>query len=236
MKNRILLFDIMKALCVIEIVAFWHMFDYTSINADDVMFGGDLTSAVLAAFTFSSGFFLGKKQVDIGTFYKTRLKRFMLPLLVSLLVFCLFGTISLKTMLLSTIGLSCFIPPMAPTLWFFSMIILYYLFTPFFLYGIGSMNKTERVMHILIRSFLVYALFILLGVDERIQHYFLFYTLGMIADIECIRSILNVNVCYKMGGGNCLAGMWLCRCSRSYNRLLGNFDIDFYIWIYRRKS
>lgn len=200
MKNRILLFDIMKALCVIEIVAFWHMFDYTSINADDVMFGGDLTSAVLAAFTFSSGFFLGKKQVDVGTFYKTRLKRFMLPLLVSLLAFYLFGTISFKTMLFSTIGLSCFIPPMAPTLWFFSMIILYYLFTPLFLYGIGQMNKTERVVNILTRSFLIYTIFVLLGVDERIQHYFLFYILGMITNNECVKSISNVNGCYKMGG------------------------------------
>ena len=199
--KRILIFDIMKAICVIEIVAFWHMFDYTSINADNVMFGNDLTSAVLAAFTFSSGFFLGKKQVDVRTFYKTRLKRFMLPLLASLLVFWLFGNISLKTMLLSTTGLSCFIPPMAPTLWFFSMIILYYLFTPFFLYGIGQMNKTDRIIHILISSFLVYAVFLLLGVDERIQHYFLFYTLGMLADMECVRSISSVNICYKIGGG-----------------------------------
>lgn len=65
----------MKALCVIWIVAVWHMFDYTSINADDVLFGGCLTSTVLAAFTFASGFFLEKKKASVGKFYSSRLQR-----------------------------------------------------------------------------------------------------------------------------------------------------------------
>ena len=62
MQHRILLFDIVKAICVIEIVAFWHMLDYTPINPHSLFMGDIITSSVLAAFTFASGFFLVKRN------------------------------------------------------------------------------------------------------------------------------------------------------------------------------
>lgn len=201
MKNRIILFDIMKALCVIEIVAFWHMFDYTSIDADDVMFGGSLTSTVLAVFTFASGFFLGKKKVSIGKFYSARIQRFMLPLLVSLLIMYAFGVIdSFRTVVFSAIGISCFIPPMAPTLWYFSMIILCYLFTPLILWGVGKMNNLERVVNIMIRGLLLFAFMMCIDIQPKVQAYFLFYIFGMVIDSNCIRFIVNTNIICKMGG------------------------------------
>lgn len=200
-NNRIVLFDIMKALCVIEIVAFWHMFDYTPIEADDVLFGGSLTSTVLAAFTFASGFFLGKKKVSVGKFYISRLQRFMLPLLVSLLILYMFGVIdTFRTVVFSAIGLSCFIPPMAPTLWYFSMIILCYLFTPLILWGVGKMNNLERVVNIMIRGLLLFAFMMCIGIQPKVQAYFLFYIFGMVIDLNCIRSVVNTNIIYKMGG------------------------------------
>ena len=205
MKNRIVLFDIMKALCVIDIVAFWHMFDYTPIEADDVMFAGRLTSTVLAAFTFASGFFLGKKTVTAGKFYMSRLQRFMLPLLVSLIIMYKFGAIdSFRTVVFSALGISCFIPPMAPTLWYFSMIILCYLFTPLILWGVGKMNNLERVVNIMIRGLLLFAFMMCIGIQPKVQAYFLFYIFGMVIDLNCIRSVVNTNIIYKMGGGNCM--------------------------------
>ena len=201
MKNRIVLFDIMKALCVIEIVAFWHMFDYTPIEADDVMFGGSLTSTVLAAFTFASGFFLGKKKVSVGKFYASRLQRFMLPLLASLLVMYMFGAIeSFRTVIFSAVGLSCFIPPMAPTLWYFSMIIICYLFTPLILWGVDNMGEVERVVNIVVRGVLLFAFMMCIGIQPKVQMYFLFYILGMVVDMSCIKALVGVNVIYKVGG------------------------------------
>lgn len=197
-NSRVVLFDIMKTLCVIEIVAFWHMFDYTSIDANHVLLGGRLTSTVLATFTFASGFFLGKKQISSWTFYKSRLKRFMIPLLVSLLIMYLFGVIhSLRVVCFSAIGLSCFVPPMAPTLWFFSMIILCYIVTPFILYGVWTMSQTERLVNILLRGLLVYAVILLLGASPKVQMYFFFYIIGIIANMDIIQSILKVNIAYK---------------------------------------
>lgn len=201
MKNRIVLFDIMKALCVIEIVAFWHMFDYTPIEADDVMFGGSLTSTVLAAFTFASGFFLGKKKVTVGMFYISRLQRFMLPLLASLLIMYLFGVIdSFRTVIFSAIGLSCFIPPMAPTLWYFSMIILCYLFTPLILLGVEKMSNVERIVNIMVRGLLLFSFMMFIGIQPKVQAYFLFYIFGMVIDMNCIKALLKMNVICKTGG------------------------------------
>lgn len=191
----------MKALCVIEIVAFWHMFDYTSINADNVMFGNTLTSTVLATFTFASGFFLGKKNVTIGRFYLSRIQRFMLPLFVSLMVMYVFGSIdSFRTVIFSAIGLSCFIPPMAPTLWYFSMIILCYLFTPLILLGVDKMDKVERIINISIRGLLIFALMLCIGIPNKVQDYFLFYIIGMVVDMECIKKIVRIDVVYKIIG------------------------------------
>lgn len=201
MKNRIILFDIMKALCVIEIVAFWHMFDYTPIEADEVLFGGSLTSTVLAAFTFASGFFLGKKKVSVGKFYTSRLQRFMLPLLASLLILYMFGVIdSFRTVIFSAIGLSCFIPPMAPTLWYFSMIILCYLLTPIILLEVDKMSNVERIVNIMVRGLLVFALMMSIGIQPKVQTYFLFYIFGMVIDMNCIKALVNTHTVCKMGG------------------------------------
>ena len=219
MKNRIVLFDIMKALCVIEIVAFWHMFDYTPIEADDVMFGGRLTSTVLATFTFISGFFLGKKNVSVGKFYMSRLQRFMLPLLVSLIIMYKFGAInSFRTVVFSAIGISCFVPPMAPTLWYFSMIILCYLFTPLILWGVGKMNNLERVMNILIRGVLMFAFMMCMGIQPKVQAYFLFYIFGMVVNMDCIKALLSTNTVCKCGG----AILWLLMSYLGINNMLAD--------------
>mgnify|MGYP000787318984 CR=1 FL=1 len=204
MQHRILLFDIVKAICVIEIVAFWHMLDYTPINPHSLFMGDIITSSVLAAFTFASGFFLGKKKLSIVKFYLFRIKRFLPPLFVSLLIMYIFGAIeSFQTVIYSIIGLSCFIPPMPMTLWYFSMLILFYLVTPFLLLGVDKMSDSERVVNILVRGICFYCIIICLDVNYKVQNYFLFYLLGMITDMTCIKSLINMNLLSKgiIGGG-----------------------------------
>lgn len=211
MKERVLLFDIMKALCVIEIVAFWHMLDYTPLVYTKVPWGEQLTCTTLSAFTFASGFFLGKKQISALSFFESRLKRFMIPLLVSLLVFYFLHLTSLKSVLFAPVGLSCFIGPMPLTLWFFSMIILFYWITPLLLRKVRSMSSVERITHIIIRSVMIYLIMILLGVEERVQMYYFFYILGIIADINVIKAVVNIKPIYQIGG----VIVWFSIC---YNR------------------
>lgn len=200
MKERVLLFDIMKALCVIEIVAFWHMLDYTPLIYKKVPWGEQLTFTVLSAFTFASGFFLGKKQILALPFYKSRLKRFMIPLLGSLFVFYLLHLTSLKTLCFAPIGLSCFIGPMPLTLWYFSMIILFYWITPLLLWNVWSLSPMEKMMNIIIRSIMIYLIIILAGVEERVQMYYFFYIIGIIVNLDTIKIVLNIKPICQLGG------------------------------------
>ena len=92
MKERIVLFDIARSLCVLEIVGFWHMLDYINCNNIYVRtIGCGITYSVLACFTFISGFFLGQKETSTKKFYYSRLKRFFLPLLLTSLCFLCIG-------------------------------------------------------------------------------------------------------------------------------------------------
>ena len=59
----------------------------------------DVTTGVLATFTFISGLFLGKKRMPVLTFYKKRLSRFFFLFLISCLSFYAFGSIKTFTQL-----------------------------------------------------------------------------------------------------------------------------------------
>lgn len=102
MRNRLVLFDITRGLCVIWIVGIWHMNAYLNVECkffQDGSFTKEmysmLTNGVLATFTFISGFFMSKNLIselnDVLRFYKKRIIRFMIPLLLSSIILALGG-------------------------------------------------------------------------------------------------------------------------------------------------
>lgn len=162
MKKRILFFDIARTLCVLYIVGFWHMLDYYQLSNEFVNCNF-ITTGVLSCFTFLSGLFLGKKNISIKEFYVSRFKRFALLLYVSAISFYVVGYIDDVSTLIGTItGLSCFGLPWARTLWYFSMMILFYLMTPFLLYKI-EYNKS-RTVPIVSRGILIYLSLLLVSI------------------------------------------------------------------------
>lgn len=78
-KKRVIFLDCARALCMIWIVGFWHMQEYTNLSLTGIFFS-NITNGVLATFTLISGYFLGQKNIssiqDTVTFYKKRLLRF----------------------------------------------------------------------------------------------------------------------------------------------------------------
>ena len=189
-----MLFDIARALCVLEIVGFWHMIDYINCYDPTIrLVGWGLTGAVLSCFTFISGFFLGKKQViDVKSFYVLRLKRFFVPLFITTLFFVAMGQImSVKQFIFTLTGLTCFFPNLQPmTIWYFSMIIVLYLITPFLLGE--SKNK------FLLKSFSIFLFFLLLyhvqHLDHRILLYYPFYVVGILSSQESVVKVVQNNV------------------------------------------
>ena len=92
-NNRIVSLDVARTLCAVWIVCIWHMNQY--LETDIKLFGTGcerlpfliITNGVLALFTFISGYFASKNEIasinDALEFYRKRVMRFGIPLLVS---------------------------------------------------------------------------------------------------------------------------------------------------------
>jgi surface polysaccharide O-acyltransferase-like enzyme len=197
-KNRLILFDILRAISTIWIVLIWHAKDYTTIYSYETI-GGSITTSVLAAFVFTSGFFLGKKKLDAVHFYKNRFTRLMIPLLISCVILRLIDFIpSTRSVILTPIGLCCFVPPMPPTIWFIAMIILFYWVTPLLLYKTNDLDKKKKYKIIIVRAIVIFAVFILLRPNTKVLRYFPFYVIGILLTTENIKTMLKIKLPFKL--------------------------------------
>lgn len=183
-------FDIVRAICVIEIVAYWHIVDYIDYARAGLeqKWGNSVTVGCLACFTFMSAHFLKKYKIgsltDIKNFYLKRLIRFYPLLFVSATL--LFGAglvvgehfFSIRQYFATLSGLGVFVFPYPPTLWYFSMIVLFYLLTPFVLY------PSKTIVRIFI-AFLFVGMFYISSfffgtIDHRVFLYLPIYLIGLL--------------------------------------------------------
>ena len=187
--ERIKSFDVARGLCVIWIVGLWHMNGLLSSNnklftKDGIseQIGIYITEGVLACFVFMSGYFLSKKEIsnwnDVYSFYKSRIVRFGIPLFVTSTILFIGGWLLNWQQYLTTFcGISQLFPPPYPrTVWFFSMIILFYLFTPLLLI------RKEQSLIISLLIFLALIIYdnLFLKVDYRLILYYWFYFIPFI--------------------------------------------------------
>lgn len=195
MRGRILLFDIARVLCALVVIAFYHMTDYVH-NGAELRNGYDwMATSALACFTFISGFFLGKKRIEYKSFFVSRLKRFFIPLVLTSVLLSLNGWFdSIEQFLFTITGLSCFFLPQPPTLWFFSMMIVFYLLTPFIL-----IKPNGNIWQILIHGAVCMGVFLLLFhfnmLDVRLLYYFPFYVAGILTnEISVFRLVRDIKI------------------------------------------
>jgi peptidoglycan/LPS O-acetylase OafA/YrhL len=192
-NNRDYKIDIVRALCALEIIAFWHMMDYLpekyALTGQALHLAKLLTNTALATFAFISGFCLSKytftKSGDVWHFYKKRLIRFYPLLLFSALSLLVAGYVfhhpwftSTSQFVTTITGLNVFIPPLAMTLWYFSMIMFFYIITPLVLSRGSILAKLLIALSLLAIVFVVDLLF--LDVDNVFYLYYPFYALGLI--------------------------------------------------------
>ena len=126
--------DIVRSLSMLYILIF-HCGNYTEeINFQP--WGDFFKNGALGTFMFISGYLLGRKYtifhgIDaVKSFFINRAIRILPLFFLSLLIYLFMGYLSVKTVLLSMTGFSVIIPPQPPTLWFVSMIILFYYLFP----------------------------------------------------------------------------------------------------------
>lgn len=199
MGKRDIMLDIARSFCVLWIIGVWHMMDYVGHNPAIDMGGAIITRGVLSCFTFLSGFFLGKKQISVESFYKSRLLRFWPLLFLSATSMYIMGLIDNTYAYLGTItGLSCFVMPWAFTLWYFSMLIFFYAITPLLLYKDNHPLKTHRVTNIIIRGVVILILLTLYSQfnteTERLIPYYVFYVLGIITPYSMMGRLKKIYI------------------------------------------
>lgn len=200
------IFDIVRALCALEIVAFWHLSNYLpeaySYSETTLHIGEIITWGCLSCFTFMSGFFLSKYKItsysDVILFYKKRLTRFYVIYLISACSLYIGGLlfnqpffINTKQFILTLLGLGCFYDPYPPTLWYFCMIMFFYLITP--LLSLSIKNKYRYTIGLLIYLLIISMHCIhILNVDERLIVYYPFYVLGLFINKNTVEKVKNI--------------------------------------------
>lgn len=193
---------------MIWIVCVWHLTDYYhGTKFDEVIHSSKLSIIVyiaLSAFTFLSGLFLGRYRIqttsDAISFYKKRFCRVYFLFVISLLT--LYFTahpipgdtyiLGVSCLLYSVFGLSMINTPAPSTLWFMEMLLVFYAFTPLFLW---MKAKYKILVNVIVYCCLLLVMYKLRDLyDERLLQYFPYYLLGLLLGVEKLNKLLNSNL------------------------------------------
>lgn len=157
------------------------MCDYTHILIFSP-WGEYIKNAALGTFMFLSGYLLASKyllttKAEVIGFIKKRFIRLYPLYILALLVFWCFGQISFQSYIWAATGLSTFSKPQVPTLWFISLILIFYIIFTFL------SNKT--IFRIILYSSLILGLMFLLKsmgmeIERRFFYYFPSFVVGII--------------------------------------------------------
>ncbi len=121
---------------MLYIVGFWHLLDYTNVvrwHYNPVTYR--LTVGALSIFVLISGFLTGRKDGDLARgeiwrFYKTRFWRIYLPFVIASGLFLAAGMGDALGLVKDVTLVAMLLAPPPYTLWFVSMIVLFYLIAP----------------------------------------------------------------------------------------------------------
>lgn len=201
-KNRIRSIDIARVLCLFWIVGIWHFINYFDFRyKEELLDCSGITAGVLSCFTFLSGLFLGKKEMTPVDFYKKRFARFYPLYFISALSLFLVGWFdSFKQFIYTILGLSSFVLPQPKTLWYFSMLMVFYLITPLIKYKtiiIKGRADLSNILSIIVNGIIIYLLFYLLNEVSRIDPLFLKYYWPYLIGILTPLSVVNYIDNYK---------------------------------------
>ncbi len=188
-KKRIAFLDTARSLSMIWVIAVIHMSAY--VRQQQIVpheYLRCISICALSLFTFISGYFLSGKTEslsDIGKFYCKRLKRFFpLFLLSAVSLYILHLTVrkfshvtSVDQLIYTVTGTACFINKAPATLWYISMLMFFYLLTPFI--NIAHRPAVKIIICVVTEGILLTGVF--LGIsDERPALYFPLYALALI--------------------------------------------------------
>ena len=184
-------FDIARAVCMCYIIAVLHLSQYFGLQyyIYGTYIGRLITFSCLGLFTFMSGYLIGKKNdftsssiAHIFKFYKKRFIRIYPLFFLATLLLYIIGFNGLIPSVYGLLGIASFVVRQPKTLWYVSMLIIFYLLTP--LINRNSLGYKTIISGLIVMLFGFLKLFI--QVDARFIFNLFFYCLGLImATVDC---------------------------------------------------
>jgi peptidoglycan/LPS O-acetylase OafA/YrhL len=176
--------DVMRAVSMLYIVGYWHLLDYTKVvswHYNPLTYR--LTVGALALFVLISGFLTGRQdgglaRGEIWEFYRTRFWRIYIPFVIASGLFLAAGMNDTVTLIKGVTLVAMLLAPPPFTLWFVSMIVLFYLVAPL-LIGL----RGNRVAYIAVCTAIVGAMALYQAetgrMDMRLALYFPCFAAGI---------------------------------------------------------
>lgn len=173
--------DFLRGFCMLYIVGIFHLTQYLgeSYYLNNNVYGNSLMWSCLGVFSLISGYLLGLKYEcksfhDVLYFYKKRIVRFYPLFVLSALCLLFIGFNDLSQTLYSLLGLAPFVSHRPKTLWYISMIMIFYLISPVVL----TSRKKRIIFSITILTFFC-VLSRLINVDLRFLYNLMLYLFGV---------------------------------------------------------
>ncbi len=133
--------DYIRALCILYLMGFWHLFEYTGIPR--AIYNNDITrrgaTIDLALFCLISGFLCARKPIvgakGLRGYYVGRFWRLYPPFLAAGLLFIFMHVDEPKPVIHALALISMFTHVAPRTLWFIDMLVMFYAAAPLFLWA-----------------------------------------------------------------------------------------------------
>ena len=181
--NRNQTIDFLRGFCMFYIVGIFHLTQYLgeSYYLNNNIHGNSLMWSCLGTFSLISGYLLGLKYKcesihDIFFFYKKRIVRFYPLFLLSSLCLFIIGFNDLPQTMYSILGIAPFVSHKPKTLWYISMIMIFYLISPIVL-----TSRKKRIIFSMVILVFFSILSRIIYVDLRFLYNLMLYLLGVCA-------------------------------------------------------
>lgn len=181
-KQRIEFLDTARAICMLYIVGFWHMQEYTEYDFYTPMTYA-LARGILSTFVFISAYLHGQKSIhsfyDVWMLCKNRLIRIYPLFFFASTTLYLFGIIINADQYFKTLlGITLLVPPAPPTVWFINMLFIFEIIA----IPVTIVNKFrwKCVVCVSIVGMIFLLKYFFDGIDDRILIYCPIYCMGLL--------------------------------------------------------
>ena len=184
-QQRSLAIDLLRVIAILYVVWFWHLFSYTNGFPQKNFVTYRLTDIFLGSLTLISGYLVGlknqfKSKNEIISYYKKKIVRIYPLYLLALTCFWILKIRFNREIFVKAVFLlSMFNKPAPMTLWFITMIFIFYLISPLLISMRASWKKYVFTSTTILVGLIIYSYFLNI-LDLRIIMYFPAFSIGVL--------------------------------------------------------